>query len=312
MEYERKDENAVKPVVLVLCATGKVGANVCYALQEAGYMVYGTTRGNAGKLAARGIIPILANYTSPDDVAMALRVSGAKRVFFITDFFGAAKSSVQTEIKHGKAIIDICNIYGCEHVIYSSAADADKMNPILVRHMAAKPFIEHYLFQSGLKGTVIRPAAFFENLDDPANWNPFKPGRVKFLTDAPVRFISTYDVGRLAAKIFSEPDVWANRIVEAASWLGTVHDLAKALETVSKTTTKGCMAMPRWLRRLFLNDLHHMCLYFELGYKGSDVDIDAFHKWVPNAFGPEDWFRYHAYYANGKPIVKDDDYVPMV
>jgi len=303
-----------KVKVLVLCATGKVGLNVSYALQREGFMVYGTTRSRkgAGLLSARGVIPVIADYTNRLDIDHALATTQAKHVFMITDFFGAARSSPGKEAAQGIEIVKACLAAGCISVVYSSAADADKFDGKKVRHMAAKPLVEAYLLRSGLNATVIRPAAFFENFDDAANWNPLRKGKLSFLTDAPVRFISTYDVGKLAAKVFADPMSWDGRVIEAASWTGSVHDAAKALETVSKVPTRGYKSMPNWARWLFLNDLHHMCLYFEKGYPGSGVDVDAFRQLIPDALDAEGWFRFHGLYADGSSIPGKDAYFPSI
>lgn len=81
-----------KTKVLVLCATGKAGGNVCRALVEAGFQVYGTTRSNAQKLSEQGVTPVLCDYTRRESLARALFETGAKKIFVITDYFGAAKS----------------------------------------------------------------------------------------------------------------------------------------------------------------------------------------------------------------------------
>jgi uncharacterized protein YbjT (DUF2867 family) len=47
--------------VLVLNATGKVGRNVCRALLEAGFDVYGTTRSANGPLVGWGVKPVVCN-----------------------------------------------------------------------------------------------------------------------------------------------------------------------------------------------------------------------------------------------------------
>lgn len=291
--------------VLVLCATGKVGNNVCYALQRRGFDVYGTTRSSkgAGALSAKGVKPVIADYTKAYDLDKAFILTGCRWAFIITDYFRAARSSWRKELQQGKAMVDACKRAGCTFVVYSSAADADKFSP-KVRHLVAKPKVEDYLLASGLNAAVIRPAAFFENLDDSANWNPLKPGRVKFLTDCEVNFVSTYDVGQLAAQMFLYPAEWNGRIVEAASWKGTVYEIAQILEKLSGQRTVGSMTMPRFFRWLFLNDLHHMCRYFEEGYLDSQVDIAAFRKLVPDALDAEGWLRFHQVYANGTSIVK--------
>ena len=59
--------------VLVLNSTGKVGRNVCRALLEAGYEVYGTTRSTGGTLASLGVKPVVCNYTVRADLDRALQ-----------------------------------------------------------------------------------------------------------------------------------------------------------------------------------------------------------------------------------------------
>ena len=61
------------------------------------------------------------------------------------------------------------------------------------------------------------------------------------------------------------------------------------------------LAMPILLRRLFLNDLHHMCLYFEK--QGISSTPEDFKRVIPDPLSAEDWFRFHNRYANGDPIL---------
>ena len=92
--------------VLVLCATGKIGQNSTTALKEAGFDVYGTTRNSNNSLGLRGITPVVCNYTVRVDLDNAFAATGAKKVFVITDFYGAAKAKSGLEIEHGKIAID--------------------------------------------------------------------------------------------------------------------------------------------------------------------------------------------------------------
>jgi hypothetical protein len=66
--------------------------------------------------------------------------------------------------------------------------------------------------------------------------------------------------------------------------------------------------MPIALRRLFLNDLHHMCLYFE--QKGITAEPEDFKKVIPDPLSAEDWVRFHNRYANGEPIVSAQGITP--
>jgi len=70
------------------------------------------------------------------------------------------------------------------------------------------------------------------------------------------------------------------------------------------TAAEDKLAMPIFLRRLFLNDLHHMFLYYEV-QKGPRGTPEAFKKVVPDALSAEDWFRFHGRYSNGEKIAAE-------
>jgi uncharacterized protein YbjT (DUF2867 family) len=288
--------------VLVLPGTGKQNGPVCKALVAAGFDVYGTSRkGVSGDKLRSGATAVRGDYSVRGDVDRALHETGALRVVFTTDYFGAARSSGATETAHGVAIIEASKAAGVQHLIYLSAADADKV-PAAVKHVAFKPQVEAHLKASGLTFTVLRPTAFFENLDDPANWNPLKKGQLKFLMLEPLTWVATYDIGRAAAAVFKAREQWAGRTVDCVAWQGDLAEVAKALERVSGAPVTAKLAMPIFLRRLVLTDLHHMCLYFAAHGGGAPLSIPEFRKLVPDAMGPEEWFRHHATYADGTSI----------
>ena len=286
--------------VLVLCATGKAGRNVCRALKDAGFQVYGTTRSNTKKLSDQGVIPVLCDYTSREDLDRALLETGAKKVFVITDYFGAAKSKGALEISHGKYAIDAARSAEVDHLIFMSVADAELMGE-RVKHIKTKVVIEDYLRASGVRYSILRPCAFFENFDDPANWNPLKKGRLKFLSEKEIKYCSTYDLGRAAALMFKDPAKWLEKSLDVISWKGDLSQVAAALEKVGGVKVKFGLAMPIFLRKLLLKDLHYMFIYFE-DHKGPKGDPEDFKKVLPDAFNAEDWFRFHGAYSNGERI----------
>lgn len=288
--------------VLVLCATGKAGRNVCRALKDAGFEVYGTTRSNTQKLSDQGIAPVRCDYTSREDLDHALLETGAKKLFVVTDYFAAAKSNGALEISHGKCAIDAAKSAAVDHLIFMSVADAELMDE-RVKHIKTKVVIEDYLRASGVKYSILRPCAFFENFDDPANWNPLKKGRLKFLSDKEIKYCATYDVGRAAAIMFKDPAKWLEKSLDVIGWKGDLSQVASALEKVGGVKVKSGLAMPIFLRKLFLKDLHYMFLYFE-DQKGPKGEPEDFKKFLPDAFTAEDWFRYHGSYSNGERIAK--------
>lgn len=286
--------------VLVLCATGKAGRNVCRALKDAGFQVYGTTRAKTKKFSDHGVIPVLCDYTSREDLDRALLETGAKKVFVITDYFGAAKSKGALEISHGKYAIDAARSAEVDHLIFMSVADAELMDE-RVKHIKTKVVIEDYLRASGVRYSILRPCAFFENFDDPANWNPLKKGRLKFLSEKEIKYCSTYDLGRAAALMFKDPAKWLEKSLDVISWKGDLSQVAAALEKVGGVKVKFGLAMPIFLRKLLLKDLHYMFIYFE-DHKGPKGDPEDFKKVLPDAFNAEDWFRFHGAYSNGERI----------
>lgn len=265
--------------VLVLCATGKVGRNVCRALAEAGFEVYGTSRSQSDYLASIGVTPVIADYTKRADLDRAFRETQAKKVFVISDYFRAANKSIEQEVAQGRMAFEAARDAGVDHLIFMSVADAEHFDE-KTHHIKAKVILEKDLRASGLNFTILRPAAFFENLDDAANWNPLKKGRVSFLSAKPCKFCSTYDIGRAAAVVFSHPEQWYGQSLDIVGWKGDLADIAAALETVSGSKVRASLAMPIPLRRLFLNDLHHMCLYFE--EKGIAAEPEDFKKVIPD------------------------------
>lgn len=286
--------------VLVLNATGKVGRNVCRALLEAGFEVHGTSRSAGEALASRGIKPVVCNYTLRADLNRAFEQSGAKKVFVITDFFRAAKSNADREFQQGRAAIDAAKAAGVDHLIFMSVADAECFDEH-TKHLKAKVALEKYVRESGVSYSILRPCAFFENLDDAANWNPLKKGVVSFLTLQDCKYCATYDIGRAAAILFRDRGEWLGKSLDVIGWQGDLKQVAAALSKVSGVPVKAKLAMPIFLRRLFLNDLHHMFLYYEV-QKGPRGTSEAFKKVVPDALSAEDWFRFHGRYSNGEKI----------
>ena len=286
--------------VLVLNATGKVGRNVCRALLEAGSDVYGTTRSSNSPLTSQGVKPVVCNYTIRAELDRAFKETGAKKVFVITDYFRAAKSSADVEFRQGRDAIDAAKVAGVDHLIFMSVADAECFDKH-TKHLKAKVELEKYLRQSGVPFSILRPCAFFENLDDAANWNPLKKGAVRFLTLQDCKYCATYDIGRVAAIQFKNREEWLGKSLDVIGWQGDLNQVAAALSKVSGVPVKAGLAMPIFLRRLFLKDLHHMFLYYEV-QKGPRGTPEAFRTILPDALSAEDWFRFHARYADGTPI----------
>lgn len=264
--------------------------------------VYGVTRGgkSADKLRAQGATPVIGNYTVKSDLEAAFRNSGAKLLFLITDFFLAAKGNKDVEIQQGNMAIDVAKAVGVEFIVFVSVADCD-VAPDNVEHLKSKHEVEIYLIKSGLKYGILRPVAFFENLDDPVNYNPLVKGSVKMLTGATLKWVSCTDIGKASAALFSDPVKYHGKIIPCASWQGTGEDLAVALTRASGIPSTFSVGVPRWAQYLFMRDLYNMISYFEAVPGLSEaVSIDEFKAVVPDAMTAEEWFRAKGKWSNGE------------
>uniref|UniRef100_A0A7S1HRZ5 NmrA-like domain-containing protein n=1 Tax=Eutreptiella gymnastica TaxID=73025 RepID=A0A7S1HRZ5_9EUGL len=229
----------------------------------------------------------------------ALQSSGARKVFLLTDFFGAAKGKKDKEIFHGTVFIDACKVAGVEHVVFSSVADCDAC-PQNVQHFKSKLAIEDYIKSSGLSYSILRPVAFFENLDDPANWNPLKKGSVKCLWPATlkVKMVACVDIAKAAKEMLASPAEWQGKTLDCAACNASGHDLANSLSEVSGVKCSYKKAVPGLAMWLFMRDLYNMVAFFMgPGYSSS---IEDFKKVVPDAMGPKDWFKAKGVWSNGE------------
>lgn len=165
--------------VLVLNATGKVGRQVCRALHEAGFEVHGTSRSANNALPSLGVKPVVCNYTVRADLDRALAQTGARKMFVITDFFGAAKKSAALELAQGQAAIDAAKAAGIDHLVFMSVADAEMFDEHVV-HLHAKVALEKYLRASGVPFSILRPCAFLKTWTIRPTGTPSKKGWSSF------------------------------------------------------------------------------------------------------------------------------------
>lgn len=231
--------------------------------------------------------------------------------------FGSTRISTRfhaTEARLGSNVVDAikqakvsgsCNI---DHVVFSSVGDADNV-PKKVLHFWAKADVEKYMASQfddaslGITWSVLRPVAFFENVDDVATYNPLTKGQLKFVTypDVKVKFIACEDIGKGCAVLLTNPTEYAGKIIEAAGAEHSGLELTKALSEVSGTECKYKVALPRFVMWLLMGDLYHMTTWFEK--TGYSADIEAFKKLVPDAHDGHAFFKKKGQWANGEKFV---------
>jgi len=228
---------------------------------------------------------VVCNYTIRADLDRAFEQSGAKKVFVFTDYFGADA-------------INAAKKAGVDHLIFMSVADAEFFNEN-VKHLKAKVALEKYLRESGVPFSILQTCAFFENLDDAAKWNPLKKRVVKFLTIKDCKYCATYDIGRVVAIHFKNPQEWLGKTLDVNGWQGDLSLVA--FWPVPRSV--ACRLKPSWQSPFFYGDyfcmMHHMFLYYEV-QKSPRGTPQEFKKILTDALLAEDWFRIHGRYSNGE------------
>ena len=147
---------------------------------------------------------------------------------------------------------------------------------------------------------IFRPVAFFDNLDDPGNYNPLVKGYVKglFKPNVKVQLISTVDIGKGSAALLMDPKTFAGQTLDAAGGEHDGPELAEALTEASGVDCVYKIGLPRCLLWLFMADLYYMTLWIESD--GYTADIDAFKKVVPDAMDATAWFKYKGQWSDGE------------
>jgi len=228
--------------------------------------------------------------------------------------------SREVEGGQGKVLVDAIKEHThdgghIDHVVFSSVVDADKTSDA-VGHFKSKLDIEKYLkTQMGLSCSILRPAAFYDNFDDAANFNPLTKGVAKSLwpPTLKVKYIATRDVGKAAAAMLADPLPWRGRTLDCATEELTGEEVASVLSKVSGVDCEY-EQLPMWLIGVFMSDLSAMVDHFEKkGYSArSQLDLSKFLELVPDAWTAQQYFESKGKWSVplGERFKKGPDYAP--
>ncbi|KAJ5382381.1 hypothetical protein N7517_000292 [Penicillium concentricum] len=123
------------------------------------------------------------------------------------------------EEQQGTAMIDAALAHDVRHFVYSSSdrggPEKSPVNPTKVKNFAAKYRIENHLIERAAASpqqmtyTILRPVTFFENLTTDIHGKGF--ARMwEQMGDKKLQFVSTRDIGRVAAYSFMRPHDYRN------------------------------------------------------------------------------------------------------
>jgi uncharacterized protein YbjT (DUF2867 family) len=214
------EDAAARKTVLVFGATGQQGGAVASALGVLGWHVRALVRDPASdrarSLASDGVELFEGDLADNASIKRAMR--GAYGVFSVQPSSGQGALygiSDEQEIRYGKAIADLAQETGVQHLVYSSvnAAGPEKTG---MGHFDSKAEIEAHIRSLVLTSTIVRPAGFMELLMLPGMGLDKDTFTFFLHPDQIGQMIAVQDIGKIAAAIFSNPKGFAGRTIEIA------------------------------------------------------------------------------------------------
>ena len=211
---------------LVTGATGQQGGAVAMALLDRGHRVRAFTRKPeaARTLAARGAEVVVGDFTDP-----ATLVEAARAVDIVFLMGNSWEAGPAVEAAQGVAAVDALAQAGLGHLIYSSVASADRETGI--PHFDSKYAVEKRLAASGLRSTVVAPAAFMDNQIGPWSIGPLLAGTLAMALppDRLLQQVAVADIGRFVALVAERRDEFVGRRIDIAGDAPTGAEMAAAL-----------------------------------------------------------------------------------
>ena len=279
-------------IIVVTGATGRQGSAVTRALLEAGWRVRALTR-NAGSQKAQALSTLGAEVSQGDMQDRRSLEPVFDRAYGVYSVQTSMPGGVEAEVTQGKLVADVAKGANIQHLVYGSTGVG---KPTGIGSWDAKLQIEAHMKTLGIPLTVLRPRAFMELMTDktfyPAvsTWHlmPKLMGATR-----PLGWISTDDLGVVAAKAFAAPEQFIGQDIDLASDVKSI-DECRAIYRDVTGKKPARFPVPMWLFHRFVGtDLTTMWQWLRTGEINFDTQptlaID------PAALSVEAWLRKKAY-----------------
>lgn len=218
--------------ILITGATGKQGGSVINELlrHNLPYELIAVTRDtqspSAQRLAAKSpkIRLIEGNLDNPAQVFQNARAVTEHPIWGVYSVQAAMGKDAKEE-QQGKALIDEALNQGVRHFVYSSVdrgGEQSITNPTNIPHFMTKHHVEMHLLartrgrEHGMDWTILRPAAFMENLTPDFMGKVFATAWKAIVKDKPLQLVATSDIGFFAAEAFASPVRYRGRAISLA------------------------------------------------------------------------------------------------
>ncbi|MGW0765543.1 NmrA/HSCARG family protein [Streptomyces sp. NPDC002676] len=257
--------------IAVTGATGAQGGATARALLAAGHRVRALTRHPHSPAAEtlRHLGADVRHADFDDRASLDAALAGADSLFAVTTPFG---TDTNTETRHGIALVDAAAAAHVGHIVFTSAAHADRGTGI--PHYESKHLIERHLRAGGVPWTVIAPAAFMDNYTSGWTLDGLRAGTFAWPmpADRPLTLIPATDIGAFAALVLQHREAFTGHRIDIASDERTPAEIAAILATATGGPIEH-RQVPLHAVRTRSADLAAMFEYFCT--TGLDVDIAA-------------------------------------
>lgn len=277
--------------VLITGITGQQGGALAQHLLDQKVKLFGLTRNkNSQKskaLTSKGVSIIEGNL---DDLSSYVSHLDNLDVVFLVQSFEQGK---ENEIKQGKKFIDSVKSKNVTHFIYSSVLGADLNTG--VPHFESKFELEKHVKSSGTDYTILRPASFNENFLNPEITKRLEKGKLVMPLNKSVtqQFISTDDVGKIAAKVITKPKAYKNKVLSLATDEKQITEVAKLFGAAMNKEIKY-QKLPGLITRLMMGkDLYKMFKYMNKNDFVVIKDIESIRQEFKGLSNLENWINDH-------------------
>lgn len=276
--------------ILVTGATGRQGGAVVRHLRQRGFPVRALTRNpsqpKARTLLNQGVDVVRGDFDDPASLTNAL--DGVHGIFAVHTF---TEGGVETEVRHGKAMVDAAARARISHYVYSSVGGADRRSG--VPHFESKFRVEEHLRQRGMKYTILRPVFFMENWLGMASQLQAGEIALPLSPDRTLQQVAVDDIGAFAALAFEHAGRWQDRAIELAGDERTLPEVAALFSTVLGREVRYTPIPFDQFEQRAGNEMARMWRWFEeAGYQADITELrgiyprlTTFERWVQ----AQDW-----------------------
>jgi uncharacterized protein YbjT (DUF2867 family) len=283
-------------LIVVTGATGRQGGAVTRSLLATGWRVRALTR-NANSQKAQALSALGAEVVQGDMQDRRSLESVFEGVYGVYSVQNPMLSGLEAEVTQGKLVADAAKGANIQHLVYSSTGVG---KPTGIGSWDSKLQIEAYMKTLEIPLTILRPRAFMELMTDKAYYPAVSTWHLmpKLMGAArPLGWISTDDLGIIAAKAFAAPERFVGQDIKLSSDVKSIEE-CRAIYHKVRGKKPSRFPMPVWMFQRFVGtDLTTMWQWLRTG----EIDFDtkptlAVH---PEALSVEAWLRKQKEFSSG-------------